>query len=112
MTEHIGLVFAGEQALHSSNEDGVCKYCGRLVEEIRAGYYQCTGYQGSYFKDGQYLNAPRHPLYLDCIKEIRNCGYCQNKSFGFCKRHIALKQFLESNPTVNNNSPKESIESK
>ncbi len=92
----IGLRCAGESPLHATNEYGICKYCGRLSEEISAGNFKCFRKKGLNFKGTQYIKAPRHPLFLDSVKVIRNCGYCQRKNQGFCKRHNDLKQFLES----------------
>lgn len=92
----LGLQYAGSTWLHETNENGVCKHCGRLKEEIKAGYYFCIRKKGLKFENTQYVKAPRHPLFLDCIREIRSCGYCQNTRSGFCKRHDALRQFLES----------------
>lgn len=90
----LGLQYAGSTWLHETNENGVCKHCGRLREELKAGYYFC--HRDDSFKPNEYVKAPRHPLFWDCINEIRNCGYCQNTRSGFCKRHNDLRQFLES----------------
>ena len=90
------LQLAGESWLHVTNENGICQHCGRLREEIKAGYYECFREKGVKFEGTQYIKAPRHPLFLDCIDEIRSCGYCQNTRSGFCKKHNDLRQFLES----------------
>ena len=90
----LGLQYAGSTWLHVTNEEGICQHCGRLSEEIKAGVFGCHRTKGMSFKNSQYLKAPRHPLFLDCVMEIRNCGYCQNTRSGLCKRHIALKMFL------------------
>jgi hypothetical protein len=92
--EHLYLVCAGESALHRTNENGVCEYCGRLYEEIQAGNFPCTGYQGFKFTGTKYANVPRHPLFIDAIIEIRNCDDCSEKKRGFCKKHNSLRQFL------------------
>lgn len=96
--KHLELVPAGETALHSINENGICKYCGRLWEEIQAGYFKCCGFQKgiTQFQNDEYVKAPRHPLFLDAIFEIRNCTNCMKRHQGFCKKHEALKQFLWS----------------
>lgn len=92
--EHLDLQPAGEQALHSINNSGTCKYCGRLWEELQTGKFRCTGYQGYLFTGTQYLDAPRHPLFIDAIIEIRKCDDCNEKKQGFCEKHEALRQFL------------------
>lgn len=94
--EHLDLIPAGETALHSTNDSGICKYCGRLWEEIQTGHFRCTGYQKDVgmFKDDEYLKTPRHPLFLDAIIVIRNCGNCGKRREGFCKKHDILRQFL------------------
>ena len=92
----LGLQYAGSTWLHETNEYGICKHCGRFREEIKAGNYFCFRKKGLKFEGPEYIKAPRHPLFQDCIKEIRSCGYCQNTRSGFCKRHKALKMFLET----------------
>ncbi len=93
--EHLGLVYAGEQALHSTNAEGICQYCGRLWEELQTGKYRCHRNFKEKFTGTQYLKAPRHPLFIDAVLTIRECQYCQGKREGFCKRHNDLRQFLE-----------------
>ena len=91
----LGLQYAGSSWLHVTNEYLVCKHCGRTREEIRSGNYKCFRKKIK-FNDGDIIKSPRHPLWIDAVKEIRNCGYCQRTKWGFCKRHDDLKQFLES----------------
>ena len=89
---------AGSTWIHSINNNGVCVHCGRTREEIKAGYYQCHRKHGMkpFFTGTAFLKAPRHPLFLDSVREIRDCGYCERSNSGFCKRHNDLRQFLET----------------
>lgn len=93
--EPLELVYAGEMALHCTNEHGICQYCGRLREELLTGKFKCHRNFKQGFKGTEYVKAPRHPLFLDAVTVIRNCGYCQNTRQNLCKRHQALKEFLE-----------------
>lgn len=93
--QHLGLVYAGEQALHRTNADGICEYCGRLWEELQTGKYRCHRNFKTKFTGTQYVNSPRHPLFIDAVIVIRECQYCQGKREGFCKRHDILRMFLE-----------------